>query len=519
MYNTTPYTFMNNENRLLTISIPAGLELPSFVNEFTTQENLYMILVGSYATYTLKNGNIGLEQDPDQHNALRKEFEEIIKHKDIATNAIKNTFEEILDRERDKRCDKVQEQVEKEKERLNRESNKYQEQIEQLQEKLKNAEIENIKKTELINHTNRELENEISIRIQQKELQMIQEVNKNKYNDNEKIFNLQNELTEMKSQMNNSFLENEREKNKLLQESLTQIMGEVKKNTNKTNDRGKDGEAFFAEIATHTFSEYDGFEFKDKSKIPHSGDFHLNFSRFTIMVDTKCFIDTDVPIKDRKKLKFDMTQNSHIKIAWMVSMHRPILKFSRFPFMVDIEDGICYVYINSLMESDNPANLLKMAWHTSNIVFDLLNHDDDSLLLGKYKKNDIRIRAIMDKMMRKSKERYATLKQLKENFDETDRDIKDVLNDEIMNIRNSHEELINKWWKSNTLRVENTKIKTNILYNAFCECDENKQQGIGIDMFKQIIKNMLNENEIVLGKTDKIQHTILNYKIIPKLSS
>ena len=506
---------MNNNERILTINIPAGLELPNFINGFSSEENLYMVLVGSYATYTLKNGNIGFEKDADETNALRKEFEEIIKHKDIATNAIKNTFEEILERERDKRLDKVQEQIEKEKERLNRESNKYQEKIEQLQIKLNEAEIENIKKTELINHTNRELENEIAVRTQQKELQMIQEVNNNKEKDNEKINKLQNELTEIKSQMNNSLLENEREKNLLMQESLTQIMKEVKTNTNKTNDRGKDGERFFAEIATNTFCEYDGFEFKDTSKTPHSGDFHLNFSRFTIMVDTKCFIDTNVPIKDRKKLKFDMTQNSHIKIAWMVSIRNPILKFSKYPFMVDIEDGICYVYINSLAESDNPANLLKIAWHTSSVIFDLLNQDDDAVLLNKYKKNHIRIRAIMDKMMRKSKERYATLKQLKDNFDDTERDIRDVLNTEIFNIQNSHEELIEKWFKLNLMKVENTKIKTNIIYNLFCECNENKQQGITIDIFKQIIQGMLNENEIVVGKT-KQSHTILNYKIIPK---
>lgn len=508
---------MNNEDRTITIHIPAGLELPAFCAEFTAQENLYMLLVGSYATYTLKNGNIGYEKDPEECKALRKEFEEIIKHKDIATNAIKKLYEEIIDREREKRCDVVQEQIEKEKYKISIESVKYQEKIEQLQEKLKNAEIENIKKTELINHTNRELENEIAVRTQQKEFQMIQEINKNKDNDNEKIFNLQNELTEMKSQMNNSLLENEREKNLLMQESLTQIMKEVNKQqtTNKTNDRGKDGERFFAEIATNTFCEYDGFEFKDTSKTPHSGDFHMNFARFTIMVDTKCFIDTNVPIKDRKKLKFDMTQNSHIKIAWMVSIRNPILKFSKYPFMIDIEDGICYVYINSLAESDNPANLLKIAWHTSSVVFDLLNQDDDAMLLNKYKKNHIRIRAIMDKMMRKSKERYATLKQLKDNFDDTERDIRDVLNTEIFNIQNSHEELIEKWFKLNLMKVENTKIKTNIIYNLFCECNENKQQGISIDIFKQIIQGLLNENEIVVGKT-KQSHTILNYKIIPK---
>ena len=491
-----------NEDRKLVINIPTGLDLPAFMNDFTKEENLYMLLVGSYATYTLKNGNIGYaEKDPEEHKALRKEFEEIIRNKDVATNTIKNLYEEMLEKEQEKRCDKVQAEIEREKNKLNIESIKYQEKIEILQEKLKDAEFDNIKKTEMINHTTKELENEILVRTQQKELRMIQE------------------LAEMKLQMNNILIEHEKEKNVLLNKSIqemTNIMQDVKKQTNKTNDRGKDGEAYFYELAKNTFSEYDSFEIIDKSKTPHSGDFHMNFARFTIMIDTKCFIDTDVPVKDRKKLKHDMTQNSHIKIAWMVSMHRSILKFSKYPFMIEIEDGICYVYINSLMESDNPANLLKMAWHTSCIVYDLLNHDDDdSVLLGKYKKNDIRVRAIMDKMMRKSRERYATLKQLKDNFDDTERDIKDVLNDEVFNIRASHEELIGKWFESNMEKVEKGKLKTNIIYNSFCECEFNKQQGIDIDIFKQIICGMLNENDIVIGKT-KAQHHILNYKIMTK---
>lgn len=501
----------NNDDRKLVINIPHGLDLPDFINNFTPEENLYMVLVGSYAAFTLKNGNIGYERDPNEHKALRDEFENIIKTKDITMNAIKGTFEELLDREQEKRCDKVQAEIEKEKEKLNRDTIKYQEKIEQLQEKLNEVEKDNIKKTELINHKNCELENEISVRTQKKELDFIQEINKNKEKENEKVYALQKELAEIKSQM----LETERGKNILLQESIQKIMLEVKKQTNKTNERGKDGEAYFYDLARTTFSEYDGFEIIDKSKTPHSGDFHMNFAKFTIIIDSKCFIDTDVPIRDRKKLKFDMTQNSHIKIAWMVSMHRPILKFSKYPFMIEIEDGICVIYINSLMESENPANLLKMAWHTSHIVFDLLNQDDDAVLLNKYKKNDIRIRSIMDKMMRKSKERYATLKQLKDNFDDTERDIKDVLNDELMNIRTSHEELIGKFWKENMEKSEGVKTKTNVLYNAFCECEINKQQGIDLDMFKQIMKSMLNENEIVIGKT-KASHTVLNYKMIQK---
>jgi hypothetical protein len=508
-----------NDDRKIIINIPDGLDLPVFMESFTSQENLYMLLVGSYATYTLRGGNIGfLERDPDEYKAIRKEFEDIIKNKDIATNAIKNTFEELLDREQEKRCDKVQTEIEREKYKLNIETIKYQEKIEQLQEKINEIEKDNIKKQELINHTAKELENEVAVRTQQKELFFIQEINKIKEKENEKNSNLQEELTQIKLQMNNNLIETEKEKNTILQVSIqemTQIMQEVKNQTNKTNTRGKDGEAYFFELAKNTFSEYDGFEIIDKSKTPHSGDFNLIFDRFTIMVDSKCFIDTDVPIRDRKKLKYDMTQNSHIKIAWMVSMHRQILKFSKYPFMIEIDDGICVIYINSLMESDNPANLLKLAWHTSCIIFDLLNQDDDSLLLSKYKKNDIRVREIMDKMMRKSRERYATLKQLKDNFDDTERDIKDVLNTELFNIQNNQEELIKKWWKENLAKYEKGKIKTNILYNLFCECEENKKHCISIDIFKQIIQGMLNENEIVVGKT-KSYHTILNYKIIPR---
>ena len=278
-----------NTDRKLTINIPSGLDLPTFMETFTSEENLYMILVGSYATYTLRGGNIGfLEKDPEEHKALRKEFEEIIRNKDVATNTIKNLYEEMLEKEQEKRCDKVQAEIEREKNKLNIESIKYQEKIEILQEKLKDAEIDNIKKTEMINHTTKELENEILVRTQQKELRMIQE------------------FAEMKLQMNNILIEHEKEKNVLLNKSIqemTNIMQDVKKQTNKTNDRGKDGEAYFYELAKNTFSEYDSFEIIDKSKTPHSGDFHMNFARFTIMVDSKCFLDTDVPVKDRKKLK------------------------------------------------------------------------------------------------------------------------------------------------------------------------------------------------------------------------
>ena len=446
------------DTQTVTISIPRGLELPAFMHEFSKEENLYMILVGSYATYTLKNGDIGYQKDADEHKALRMEFEEIIKMKDVAAIAIKKTFEELIEKEQEKRFDKINEQLDKEKAKMNKELKNYQDRIETLQCRLNAVEKDNVKKDEFISHSSRELDHEVAFKMKQKEMEMMRSADKyrdtmlrNKEHESEKMSVLQREMADMRLSMSAMLIENEKEKNAVMNESMkemTRILQDSK-TQNKTNVRGKEGESYFLELATATFGEYDNFDIVDKSKVSHSGDFHLIFSRFTIMVDSKCFIDTDVPSKDRKKLKYDITQNRHIKIAWMVSMHRPILKYSKYPFMMDIEDGICYCYINSLMESENPGNLLKMAWHASNIVYDLLNCDDDALLLGNYKKNDARVRTIMERMMKRSKERYATLKQLKENFDDTDRDIKDVLNDEILNIRNIHEQLVERWWRGN----------------------------------------------------------------------
>jgi hypothetical protein len=129
---------------------------------------------------------------------------------------------------------------------------------------------------------------------------------------------------------------------------------------NKSNARGYLGENYFLNLALKTFCDCSNFEIVDKAKTPHCGDFWLKFEKFTIMVDSKNYVDTPVPSRDRQKLKNDVSYNQHIKIAWLVSMDQPILTYSNYPFMIDIDDGVCYCYINSLMKSENPSNLLGM---------------------------------------------------------------------------------------------------------------------------------------------------------------
>jgi hypothetical protein len=212
-----------------------------------------------------------------------------------------------------------------------------------------------------------------------------------------------------------------------------------------------------------------------------------------------------------------VSYNQHIKIAWLVSMDQPILTYSNYPFMIDIDDGVCYCYINSLMKSENPSNLLRMAWYASNFVHEnLLNVDSESNLLGRYQKNEIRIRGILNKMLVQSKERFATLNQLTENFKLAESDIRDCLNEEIRDVREQHIDVIDSWWNVNIVKHVGNKLKSTDIHRKFISDEENRRYGIDVDMFKHILRSIpsLQNEEILMGKTDKAQYIITGYKIV-----
>ena len=112
-----------------------------------------------------------------------------------------------------------------------------------------------------------------------------------------------------------------------------------------------------------------------------------------------------------------------------------------------------------------------------------------------------------------SKERFAIINQLTENFKLSEIDIRDCLNNEIRDVREQHIEIISKWFLKNIVRKEGNKIRTTDIHKKFILNDINKNHGIDADMFKQILRCIpqLNDAEIVRGKTDKAQYTILNH--------
>ena len=72
------------------------------------------------------------------------------------------------------------------------------------------------------------------------------------------------------------------------------------------------GEHYFSNVVSKMFCDISSFEIMNKSKCPRCSDFWLMFEKFTIMVDSKNYIDNPVPSKDRVKLKNNIYTAIHI---------------------------------------------------------------------------------------------------------------------------------------------------------------------------------------------------------------
>lgn len=317
---------------------------------------------------------------------------------------------------------------------------------------------------------------------------------------------------------NSLLLEKEQEEKRLLMVANEELNQKVMKNTSTNNKTvGTDGERALTELLREAFKDHVDFDdIQDKSKTAHSGDIMAKFSKFTILIDSKVY-KNGVDKKERDKLKLDISKNQYIKVAWLVSLENPIHKFSNYPVMYEVEDGVLYVYINSLLKKEDPLDILRTAYFSSEWIFDnILDKDDEKILLNKYKKNEIRIRDIVNRMTKNTRERDATMKQLNENFMENDRLLRDILNGEIMSIREIQIDTVESWWKANIIEQDGNTLRSNIIYERFMN---NNPDVLGINMteelFKTIILSFLNKETVIIGKGKNTPHRIKNVGFIP----
>ena len=125
-------------------------------------------------------------------------------------------------------------------------------------------------------------------------------------------------------------------------------------------------------------------------------------------------------------------------------------------------------------------------------------------------------------MMKRSKERFATLKQLTENFDETDRDLREILTGEVISVQEAVAEIVKFWWEKHVVADETSSLKSKKIYDAFANPGLTGWHGISFEVFKEVIKEIVPPEKIVTlaaatksGRPSRADFTIMGVKLLP----
>jgi hypothetical protein len=385
-------------------------------------------------------------------------------------------------------------------------------------------------------YKNAEYENHVERKVAERLQEYRDTIHSLTQRENETIRRFQEEKAELQSKMATLHIEKERRENRVLVENLSLIqrdMEEIKKTQTQqalSNHRGAIGENYFEGLATDLFGGLDLFEIVETKKTPHSGDYHLHFREFSIMVDIKNYVASSGVSKDEvRKLKEDMKKNPRFRIAWMVSLDKPIHGYNEndATVMTKIENGIGYCFINSLGRYDEKEQkrILKTCWYYCKEMDALLRDEKEAFLLDKYKKKENRVREIAERMLKDIKTGYSTLKLMKENLQAQEKSVNDILKDEIMTIQEIHTETVRKWWEERYVRVIDTDtgsgsptsnkrqgqgLKSNKLYEEFNRMNEGRLEN---DTFKLVLRAVIDDEELIemAGKSTKAQMIIWGY--------
>ena len=538
-----------NNNIIILCHIPKDTPHATEINTLTEKEKTFSFLIGVNAILTMKHSKLYQETTDEQ---LKDLYESKLKEKELELSITNKIYHE----EKEKLRQEITQQYQEKQDEFNRIfhlSNELKQQIVSLEKEL-------IIKNETFNHTvqnhKNTIELEINNRIQEQEKKynalmntntlleqelktnktmiefeitsklnhqlqtaqqritelIIQSSNSSK-EEHEKIHKLQHELTQLKDQ--HTLLLNEKNTKDI--ETLTKKVGEIEQNS-KSGIRGSSGEKSFYDLAVDTFRSYEGFDIITKAKTTgHSGDHILHFKNYSILTDTKNFQESSgVSTTDINKLKRDMKENQQIKFAWLISLYKPILKHCHHPFVIEIdqETGVCYCYINNLLLDNNPKQLLELVWYNCELIYNyVLNKESDIDLLGKYKRQEEKNRVSLEQLLKQSKERKMILKQLEDNFLETEKNITDMLKRQLLDIRNNHAIIIEEWWANNLVKcMGNFKLQSKAIYDKFISTNPENTNSITEDMFKNLIKSFLEPAAVICGKSEKTQYKIMNYK-------
>ena len=270
---------------------------------------------------------------------------------------------------------------------------------------------------------------------------------------------------------------------------------------------GKIGEGQFKSLAANVFRDFDGFQLKEVCAIGGLGDFHLHFKEMTILVDSKLYTNK-VNSTSRDKIKRDLLNNDHIAFAWLVSMDTLIDRFDKAPFMFEwVNPQKCICYINNLRGQEEPGELLRAVWYCCKALQQMMTTGaSEKGELSVLKEREMKMRDILEKLVKSNRERDTLLTQFRQNFDKSDEYIREMLNAETDVVINQYYRVVVEWWNRNleemspSLQIQ-IPIKSTLLWTQF-KRDLGDQIGdIDTTMFKDILCGFLGEDKVVKPKT------------------
>jgi hypothetical protein len=296
---------------------------------------------------------------------------------------------------------------------------------------------------------------------------------------------------------------------------------------------GKEGELTFAELAA-TFNDFQGFELIDKHSESKKGDYHLRFEEFDVLVDAKNY-KNNVPSKEREKIKKDLIANSHIHFAWLISLNTDIDTCKKSPVTYELVDGRYVVYVNNLLQYNNPQQFLRILWSNckelKRLIMDEASDKEEDNGVEEYKK---RCGQQVDKIrgyIKSIREINATINNLKKLLDNMQMSMSDTLSEDtqaivgglnastnaiisVNDIIVNANDLLDTWWKTNMERVEEEgwMIKSTDIWYKFRADNEDYLEDIDAQKFKKMLMEYLDEGSYVRlkGKTSAIE--VKNYR-------
>jgi len=271
---------------------------------------------------------------------------------------------------------------------------------------------------------------------------------------------------------------------------------------------GKIGEGQFRGLAANVFRDFEGFQLKEVCSIGGLGDFHLHFKEMTILVDSKLYTNK-VNSTSREKIKRDLLNNDHIQFAWLVSMDTSIDRFDKAPFMFEwINSQKCICYINCLRGKEEPGELLRSVWYCCKALQQMMTTDaSEKGELSVLKEREMKVRDILQKMVKSNRERDTLLTQIRQNFDKTDDYIRDLLNSETDAVVNQYYRTVVEWWNRNLENVLPSSleplvpIKSTLIWTQFKRDVGDQLKDIDANMFKDILCGFLGEDKVLKPKT------------------